>query len=127
MIPVAVSARRLAAIGATALALLFSVVGAVASAHRSPNSKEAAAISRAVHRSPARGAVRCFSVRGILVSSAGPWARARIYPCSGRGDDALVVLEHRGGRWTVRDLGTADTGCSVAPIRVRRDLKLVCA
>jgi hypothetical protein len=127
MIPVTVFVRRSAAIGATALALLFTVVGAVASAHRSPNDKEAVAISRAVHRSPAHGAVRCFSVHGILISSAGPWARVRIYPCSGRGDHALVVLEHRGWRWIVRDLGTADTGCSVAPTRVRHDLKLVCA
>lgn len=107
-----------------AVALLASTSPAVAS--RPPTPNEAGAISRALHASRATGAVHCFHVHEIVISTAGPWARARIFPCSKHGDRALAVLELKHHRWRVRDLGTADTGCTVAPRRVRRDLRLFC-
>ena len=109
------------------VALLLFVLATAASARRAPTPREASAISRALHASTATRAVHCFHVREIVISTAGPWARARIVRCSGRGDRALAVLERQHGRWRVRGLGTADTGCTVAPRRVRRDLRLVCA
>ena len=113
--------------GLLPVALLLCVLTTAASARRAPTPREASAISRALHGLTATRAVHCFHVREIVVSTAGPWARARIVRCSGRGDRALAGLERQHGRWRVRDLGTADTGCTVAPRRVRRDLRLVCA
>jgi hypothetical protein len=43
------------------------------------------------------------------------------------GRHALVFLQLRAGNWRVRDIGTADVGCTVAPQRVRIDLDLDCA
>jgi hypothetical protein len=107
-------------------ALLLFVLAAPAGAHRAPTAKERSAISRALHASAATKAVRCFHVRAVVVSTVGPWARARVVRCSGGGDEALAVLELKRGRWHVRDLGTSGTGCTVAPRRVRHDLRLDC-
>jgi hypothetical protein len=99
----------------------------VAGARRLATKSEVAAISGALHSSPATRAVGCFHVRGILISTAGPWARANAVPCDKRRfDTALVVLQRRHGKWQVRDLGTAGVGCTVAPAPVRRDLALSC-
>lgn len=112
-----------------AIALLGAVMPAgVAGARRAPTKGEAASISRALHASSATRAVRCFHTREIVISTAGPWARARVVRCGDgrRFDTALAVLQRLRGRWRVRDLGTSGAGCTVAPARVRRDLRLVC-
>ena len=112
--------------GLLPVALVLSVLTPAAGAHRAPTTRERSAISRALHASAAMRAVHCFHVREVVVSTVGPWARARVARCSGQGEHALSVLERRHGHWRVRDLGTAGTGCTVAPPRVRRDLRLVC-
>ena len=110
-----------------AVALVFSIAVGPAAAHRPPTAAEAASISRVLHSSKATSQAACFHVRGILVSTVGPWAKAKLVPCDPlRGDVALAVLQHRAGRWRIRDLGTSGTGCTVAPRRVRTDLALVC-
>jgi hypothetical protein len=104
-------------------------VTTTADARRAPTRREATAISAALHKSHAIRRGLCFYVRNIAISTAGPWARAKVVRC-GDGhhfDTALAVLQRSHGTWRVRDLGTADTGCTVAPARVRRDLRLVCA
>jgi len=116
----------LLAVIATALGAL--AVTAVADAHRAPTKSESAAISAALHK-PNVGIRRglCFHVRHIVISTAGPWASAKLVPCNkSQGDIALAVLQRSHGKWRVRDVGTAGVGCTVAPVRVRRDLRLVC-
>ena len=110
----------------TAVVLGALLMAATATAERAPTKREATAISKAVHASSATRAVKCFSVGHIEISTKGPWARANIVPCR-RGDHALVVLQLRAGRWYLRDIGTADVGCTVVPKRVRIDLRLNCA
>jgi hypothetical protein len=107
---------------------MFVATGA-ANARRAPTRSEATAIARALRTALSGGPVHCFHAREVVVSTVGPWARARVVRCgdSHRFDTALAVLERRRGRWGVRDLGTADVGCTVAPRRVRRDLRLICA
>lgn len=119
--------RVLAGIAVAALGVL-AVTGA-AQARRLPTKSEAAAISAALHRTHAIRRGLCFHVRNIVISTAGPWASARVVRCGdGRKfDTALAVLQRSHGKWRVRDLGTADAGCSVAPARVQRDLRLDCA
>jgi len=110
------------------VALVTMVLPADASAHRGPTRSESAAISAAVHR-PNVGIRRglCFHVREIVISTAGPWARANLLPCNKHwGDRALAVLQRLRGKWRMRDVGTSGVGCTVAPARVRRDLNLVC-
>lgn len=118
----ATAATALAALAALALALAPPAV-----AHRAPTPSEKAAISRALHASPATRAVKCFHVHGVVIASGGQWARALVTACNPqRADTALSVLQKRGGRWRVRDLGTSGVGCTVAPARVQRDLHLIC-
>ena len=109
----------------TAVVLGALLMATTAAAERAPPRREAAAISKAVRASSAPRAVKCFSVGHIEISTKGPWARANIVPCH-RGDHALLVLQLRAGRWYLRDIGTADVGCTVAPKRVRIDLRLNC-
>lgn len=98
-----------------------------ASARRAPTRREARAISHALHASPATKAVKCFHVRQIVISTAGPWARATLAACNPqKADNALTVLQRSHGRWHVRDIGTSGVGCTVAPRRVRHDLRLDC-
>lgn len=110
----------------TAVALGALVMAASATAERAPTKHEVAAISHALHSSSATHAVKCFHVRNVAISTKGPWARARVVRCR-HGDNALAVLQLRRARWRVRDIGTADVGCSVAPRRIRIDLKLNCS
>ena len=120
---------QLLTLGSIACVAVVSVIlAADASAHRGPTRSESAAISAALHR-PNVGIRRglCFRVRDIVISTAGPWARAKLLPCNAhRGDRALAVVQRLRGKWRVRDVGTSGVGCTVAPARVRRDLKLVC-
>ena len=114
---------------ATCVALVAAMLLApAAAAHRSPTRAESAAIPAALHK-PDQGIRRglCFHVRNILVSTAGPWASAKLVPCDKRrGDTALAVLQRVHAKWRVRDVGTSGVGCTVAPPRVRRDLHLMC-
>jgi len=121
----AANARGLVACVALVAVLL---VTADASAHRSPTKGESAAISAALHK-PNVG-IRsglCFHVRNIVVSTAGPWASAKLVQCNKhRGDNALAVLQRVHAKWRVRDVGTSGVGCTDAPAPVRRDLHLMC-
>jgi hypothetical protein len=117
--------KLLAGVAVAVLGVLAAVPAA--EARRSPTRSEAAGISSALHSSPATSLVHCFHVRHIVVSTVGPWARANTEPCDKRRfDSALSVLQRRKGRWRLRDIGTSDAGCTVAPPRVRRDLRLIC-
>ena len=110
------------------VSLVVAVSTNIADARRAPTRSEAAAISTALHK-PNVGIRRglCFHVRSVVVSTAGPWASAKLFPCDNRrGDIALAVLQRSHGTWRVRDVGTAGVGCTVAPARVRRDLRLSC-
>ena|SRR5271165_1708167 len=109
----------------TAVVLGALLMAAAAPAERAPTRREATAISSAVHSSSATRAVKCFHVRHVVISTKGLWARANVVACHD-GDHALVVLQLRAGHWRVRDIGTADVGCTVAPRRVRIDLDLNC-
>jgi len=104
-------------------------VTTAADARRAPTKREAAAISAVLHK-PNVGIRRglCFHVRHIVISTAGPWARAKLVRCGDEHhfDTALAVLQRSRGRWRVRDVGTAGVGCTVVPARVRRDLQLLC-
>jgi hypothetical protein len=99
-----------------------------AQARRAPTKGEVSAITAALHKSTAIRHGLCFHVRNIVISTAGPWASAKVVRCDDgrRYDTALAVLQRCRGKWRVRDLGTSGVGCTVAPARVRRDLKLSC-
>ncbi len=118
--------RALAIIVATVLCAL--VVTSAAQARRPPTKNEVWAITGALHKTAAIRRGLCFHVSGIAISTTGPWARARVVRCGDgrRFDTALAVLRRTRWNWRVRDLGTSGVGCTVAPARVRRDLKLVC-
>jgi hypothetical protein len=114
---------------ALVLMLTLAVVGltaAVATAHRKPTKNEATAINKAAHSSSATHGVGCFRTRQIVVSTAGPWAKASLVPCKPNTDTALAVFERKRGHWSLRDLGTSGVGCTLAPRAVRRDLSLSC-
>ena len=59
-----------------------------------------------------------------LAPGAPTWARATVHPTRGQTDDATVLLHKVAGRWRVADLGTAQVGCGVAPVKVLRGLRL---
>jgi hypothetical protein len=109
------------AVSAWAIAVLVPA----ASARRDPSKGEAKAIDRAAQSSSAKS-VGCFRTRKIVVSTAGPWARATLVPCAHQTDNAVAVFERRQGRWSMRRYGTSRVGC-IVPGAVRRDLKLSCA
>jgi hypothetical protein len=72
-----------------------------------------------------------FRLRGALVSSAGPWAKATLQPTGRfkhRLDAALAVFRRSQPGWRLVALGTAGVGCDHPrlPGRVRRDLHLAC-
>lgn len=116
-------------------ALILLVIGGVIAvsptssfASRAPNARERSAITHTLRASTETRMVRCFHVRSIVISTAGPWARATLVPCNPqRFDAALAVLHRIGDNWRLSDLGTSGIGCTVAPARVRRDLKLLCS
>lgn len=120
--------RRIASL----LALLALLVAApVALAARAPTTKERRAIAAAAKRSAETQGVRGqFKVRRIRVSTVDRrWARASLLPTRahrGDFDAASAVFRRRGGRWALRTLGTAGTGCVVPRKAVRRDLRLDC-
>lgn len=62
-----------------------------------------------------------------LAPGAPTWARATVHPTRGQTDDATVLLHKVAGRWRVADLGTAQVGCGVAPVKVLRGLRLGCS
>jgi hypothetical protein len=124
-----VSMRRSIALvlvlGISAGAVSLAFVPA-AGAHRKPSKSEATGIDRAAHHSSATRGVGCFHTREIVVSTAGPWARALLRPCKPTFDTALAVFQRRHGKWTLRDVGTSGVGCTVVPRAVRHDLRLSC-
>ena len=115
-----------------ALALSAGVCAAVlvlapaAGAHRKPTKNEAKAIDKAAHASSATRGVGCFKTRRIVVSTAGPWAKASLVPCKPNVDTVLAVFERSHGKWALRDLGSSGVGCGVVPRVVRTDLALSC-
>ena len=110
------------------IVLAALVVAPSTSAHRRPTAREAAAIGHAAHHSTLTSAVPCFHVRRVLVSTAGPWAKATLAPCNPQQDQtAIGVFERRRGKWVLRDVLCCGTGCSVRPpSAVRHDLGLRC-
>lgn len=109
--------------------VLTALVPASASAARDPTPVEAQAIDAAVHASSQTSAVpdQDFTVQHIRVSTAGPWAAARLVPRPGTiFSPAFVVLGGGATAWRVRQVGTIDVGCGLAPRAVAIDLGLGC-
>jgi hypothetical protein len=123
--------RRLQrAVGTTAVLVTALVVAAPALAARAPSSNERAQISAAVYRSPLTSALpdSSYRVGGIRISTRGPWARARVIPRRPTVQGAVGVLRRTARRgWRLRQIGSADVGCGIAPVAVLRDLGLGCA
>jgi hypothetical protein len=72
-----------------------------------------------------------FDVIHVRVSTVdGRWASASLRPKKpyrNQFDTATAVFRLSHGRWTLRTLGTADTGCVIHSRAVRRDLQLQCS
>lgn len=119
--------RSSTAFAVAALLVAMGALSATALAHRAPTPRERSAITGAIRRSSETRMLPCFRVRGIVVSTVGPWARARVQPCNpARYDGADAVVRRAHGHWTLRELGTALVGCDVVPRAVRRDLRISC-
>jgi hypothetical protein len=72
-----------------------------------------------------------FHLRGVRVSTRGPWAKATVIPngkLARRLDAVLAIFRRHGDRWHLASLGTAEVGCGHPRLsaRVRRDLRLAC-
>lgn len=68
-----------------------------------------------------------YGVRSIRVADDARWATAVLVPTDPDAlDPAVALVERRGQRWGVADLGTFEVGCEVAPATVLRDLRLDC-
>lgn len=109
--------------------VLTALVPASASAAREPTPVEAQAIDAAVHASTQTIAApdEDFTVQRIRISTAGPWASARLVPRPGSLlSPAFVVLSGDASAWRVRQVGTIDVGCGLAPRAVASDLGLGC-
>jgi hypothetical protein len=119
--------RALAAV--VALAALALATPSFAS--RNPKPGERTAISRAVKHSRLTSAVPDYeyTVRGIRVSTKGPFAKGEIFGV-GRYKNmvqpAFVLLKKSKGHWRLIDIG-GDLSCRDAPRAVFRDLRLPCS
>jgi hypothetical protein len=117
-------------------AILLAVAGlglsaGPALASRPAHPSERHAIARAARSSPATQGVRGkFDVVHVRVSTVDRrWAAALLRPkrpYRHQLDTATAVFHRAHARWTLRTLGTADTGCVVHSHAVRRDLQLQC-
>lgn len=83
-------------------------------------------IATAILHSDLLGAVKPSNVAISQVELSGDhaWASALATPKNGQTDPAQVLLQRSGNSWTVRDLGTANIGCGIAPQSVRDTLGL---
>ncbi len=109
--------------------VLTALLPASASAAREPTPAEAQAIDAAVHASSQTSAVpdKDFTAQRIRISTAGSWAAARLVPRPGTlFTPAVVVLSGDASAWRVRQVGTIDVGCGLAPRAVASDLGLGC-
>jgi hypothetical protein len=72
-----------------------------------------------------------FDVIHVRISTVdGHWAGALLRPkrpYRNQFDTATAVFHLARARWTLRTLGTADTGCVIHSRAVRRDLHLQCS
>jgi hypothetical protein len=115
---------------ATVVALATLAAAAPSLAARKPRPGERAAISRAVKHSRLTRAVPDYeyTVRGIRVSTKGPYAKGEVFGV-GRYKDvvqpAFVLLRKKQSRWRLIDIG-GDLSCRDAPHAVFKDLRLYC-
>ena len=121
--------RRSAALLAVSAACLGLAAPALASRPAHPD--EQRAIARAAKSSPDTQGVRGkFDVIHVRISTVdGHWARASLRPkrpFRRQFDTATAAVHFAHGRWTLRSLGTADVGCAIKRVAVRRDLGLQC-
>jgi hypothetical protein len=109
-----------------ALALLAVLAAAgPALASRAPSAAEQKAITKAVRANLIKSgspAAKSAVINGIRVSTKDAhWAMADV--SAPEADDAVVALQRKGGRWTVRSLGTAQVQCGIGmPKSVMKEL-----
>jgi hypothetical protein len=116
-----------------ALAALLAATSAASASH-APGHAERVALRNATLHSrfvSAPIAAGHFRLLGGRVSTAGPWAKARITPTGparDRLDAVLAIFKHSGHAWRLTMLGTAQVDCDGPrlPKPVRRDLHIVC-
>lgn len=96
-----------------------------AAAQQAAPSSTTQQITSAVLHSALLGAVAPDNVAVSQIRFAGDqWAGAVATPKNGQTDPAQVLLQKTGSTWQVRDLGTANVGCGIAPSAVRATLGL---
>jgi hypothetical protein len=116
---------------AAVVALVALALAAPSFAARNPRAGERAAMSRAVKHSRLTSAVPGYeyTVRGIRVSTKGPFARGEtvgVGRYKGVVQPAFVLLKKSKGHWRLIDIG-GDLSCRDAPHAVFRDLRLPCS
>src|SRR3954452_8398398 len=106
-----------------ALALLAVAWPALAS--RAPSAGEKKAITTAIEtglgqeNSPAAKTAHVFGIR--ISTKNGSWALAQVR--AKNADDAYVALKKTGGKWSVKNLGTAQVQCGIGmPKSVMKEL-----
>ncbi len=117
-----------------AVVLLAAALPAAALASRAPTNNERVQLRNAVkHSTLVSRAVRqgYFQLSTPRISSAGPWARARIVPTGNYSDPffrEIGVFKRSHHRWRLVKVGSSGIGCSRPRLSraVRKDLKLRC-
>jgi hypothetical protein len=122
---------RSAALLAVSVVACLALAAGTALASRPAHAGEKRAIARAAKSSPDTQGVRGkFDVIHARISTVdGHWARASLRPkrpFRHQFDTATAAFHLAHGRWTLRSLGTADVGCAIKRVAVRRDLGLQC-
>ena len=113
-------ARR-AVLALAVVAVVLSLVAAVALAWRGPTGSERQAIAAVARRTPHAGSSR-VSVSHIRVSTVGPWASAVVTIYFGsEPDNAVDILHKVHGKWHNANIGTAGEWC-VMPVKDQRNL-----
>jgi hypothetical protein len=125
--------RTLFIIAAALLAVALPTSAALASRDASKSEKQqlrkAVSSSKLVAKKIRRGGH--FKLRGVRISTAGPWAKAAIVPTgvySDPFDPSRGLFKRSHGTWKLKVVGTSGVGCKNprAPRAVRKDLKLRC-
>lgn len=92
-----------------------------------PSASTKAAIAQAIKRSPLVGDVApdlLLVTKTRLAKTDHSWAAAQIAIRNSDSGEAQVLLKRINGRWQVRDLGTDQIGCQIAPKPIRNQLSL---
>lgn len=120
-----VVAAGVAATGTMATGAAFACGSTVLS----PSPADARAISAAVRTSPLTAEVpaKDYTVTGAKLAAADPsWAWVELHPSVPDVDRVEAVLQRVHHRWQVKELGSFEVGCDLAPAHVLRDFGIAC-